>query len=212
LGNDGDERNIRWHHSTVTREQREIQNGHKGMTIWFTGLSASGKSTIANCLEEKLFKMGCHAMVLDGDNIRHGLNKNLGFSKEDREENIRRIGELAKLLTSKAIINIAAFISPFRADRAAARALQDEGDFIEVFIKCPIEVCEERDPKGIYKKARAGIIKDFTGISHPYEEPENPDLVIDSSQNDAAKCADEIINYLRDAGILLTKDAQETKL
>jgi adenylylsulfate kinase len=207
-----DQRNIKWHHSTVTREQRERQNGHKGLTIWFTGLSASGKSTIANCLEEKLFKMGGHAMVLDGDNIRHGLNKNLGFSKEDREENIRRIGELAKLLTSKAIINIAAFISPFRADRTKARALQDEGDFIEVFIKCPIEVCEERDPKGFYQKARAGIIKDFTGVSQPYEEPENPELVIDSSLKDADQCADDIIRYLRDAGILLMRDALEAAL
>jgi adenylylsulfate kinase len=205
-------RNIKWHHSTVTREQREIQNGHKGLTIWFTGLSASGKSTVANCLEEKLFKMGCHAMVLDGDNIRYGLNKNLGFSKEDREENIRRIGELSKLLTSKAIINIAAFISPYRADRAAARALQDEGDFIEVFIKCPIDVCEMRDPKGLYQKARAGIIKDFTGISQPYEEPEKPELVIDTSQNDAERCADDIISYLRNSGILLMKDALEATL
>lgn len=205
-------RNIKWHHSTVTREQREIQNGHKGLTIWFTGLSASGKSTIANCLEEKLFKMGCHAMVLDGDNIRHGLNKNLGFSKEDREENIRRIGELAKLLTSKAIINIAAFISPFRADRNKARALQDEGDFIEVFIKCPIEVCEERDPKGFYQKARAGIIKDFTGVSQPYEEPESPELLIDSSLKDADQCADDIISYLRNSGILLMRDALEATL
>ena len=205
-------RNIKWHHSTVTREQREIQNGHKGLTIWFTGLSASGKSTVANCLEEKLFKMGCHAMVLDGDNIRHGLNKNLGFSKEDREENIRRIGELAKLLTSKAIINIAAFISPFRADRAAARSLQAEGDFIEVFIKCPIDVCEKRDPKGLYVKARAGIIKDFTGISHPYEEPENPELVVDTCLNDAERCADEIISYLRSSGKLLMRDALEATL
>lgn len=207
-----DQRNIRLHHSTVTREQRERQNGHKGLTIWFTGLSASGKSTVANCLEEKLFKMGCHAMVLDGDNIRHGLNKNLGFSKEDREENIRRIGELAKFLTSKAIINIAAFISPFRADRVAARELQAEGDFIEVFIKCPIDVCEERDPKGLYQKARAGIIKDFTGISHPYEEPEDPELVVDTCQNDAEHCADDIISYLRNSGKLLMRDALEATL
>jgi len=198
-----DQRNIRWHHSTVTREQRERQNGHKGLTIWFTGLSASGKSTVANCLEEKLFKMGCHAMVLDGDNIRHGLNKNLGFSKDDREENIRRIGELAKLLTSKAIINIAAFISPYRADRATARALQDEGDFIEVFIKCPIEVCEKRDPKGLYQKARAGIIKDFTGVNDPYEEPEDPEVVIDTSLKDVDQCADEIIKYLERTRVLM---------
>jgi len=206
-----DQRNIKWHHSTVTRELRERQNGHKGLTIWFTGLSASGKSTVANCLEEKLFKMGCHAMVLDGDNIRHGLNKNLGFSKEDREENIRRIGELAKLLTSKAIINIAAFISPYRTDRAAARALQDEGDFIEVYIKCPIEVCEKRDPKGYYQKARAGLIKGFTGVTDPYEEPEDPELVIDSSLNDAGQCADDIIRYLEGAGVLM-KDALEAAL
>lgn len=205
-------KNIKWHHSTVTRDQRERQNGHKGLTIWFTGLSASGKSTIANCLEEKLFKMGCHAMVMDGDNIRHGLNKDLGFSKEDREENVRRIGELCKLLTSKAIINVAAFISPYRADRAKARALQEEGDFIEVFIKCPVEVCEERDPKGYYKKARAGILKDFTGISHPYEEPDDPELVIDSSLKDAVQCADDIIRYLKDAGILMDMDALEAAL
>ncbi len=184
------------HQADIAREDRERVNGHKGVTIWLTGLSASGKSTIAVMLEKKLFERGCHIIVLDGDNIRHGLNKNLGFGKADREENIRRIAELAKLFTSKGIINIAAFISPYRADRKLARLLQKEGDFLEVFIKCPISVCEERDPKGLYRMARAGEVKGFTGIDDPYEAPEAPELVLETDRFTPPECVDKVINFL----------------
>ncbi|HLB25802.1 MAG TPA: adenylyl-sulfate kinase, partial [Nitrospirota bacterium] len=194
--------NIFWHHGEITREDRERADGHKGVTIWLTGLSASGKSTVASLLEKRLFFMGCHTIVLDGDNIRHGLNKNLGFSKEDREENIRRIAELAKLFTSKGIINITAFISPYRADRDSARAIQQEGDFIEVYVRCPIDICEKRDPKGLYGKARAGLVKGFTGIDDPYEEPERPELVLDTDAKDPDECVDEILSLLVSRGVL----------
>ncbi len=185
-----------WHQTDITREDRERVNGHKGVTIWLTGLSASGKSTVAMMLEKKLFERGCHTIVLDGDNIRHGLNKNLGFGKADREENIRRIAELAKLFTSKGIINIAAFISPYRADRKMARSIQKEGDFLEVYIKCPIDVCEERDPKGLYRMARAGEVKGFTGIDDPYEAPEAPELVLETDKFVPPQCVDKVIGFL----------------
>ncbi len=194
--------NVFWHQADITREDRERANGHKGVTIWLTGLSASGKSTIAVMLEKKLFERGCHTIVLDGDNIRHGLNKNLGFGKEDREENIRRIAELAKLFTSKGIINIAAFISPYRADRDMARSIQKEGDFLEVFIKCPIGVCEERDPKGLYKKARAGEIKGYTGVDDPYEEPRAPELVLETDKLTPPECVDKVIKFLAQRKII----------
>lgn len=201
--------NIRWHYSTIGRDDRERKNGHKGVTIWLTGLSASGKSTVACRLEERLFRMGCHAIVLDGDNVRHGLNKNLGFSKEDREENIRRIAELAKLFTSVGIINITAFISPYRADRDGARALQPVGDFVEVYVRCPLEVCEGRDPKGLYKKARAGLISEFTGVSHPYEPPESPEVVLDTDAMTPDECVDGLLGYLHKNGYVSLPETRD---
>jgi len=170
--------NIVWHHATVTRERREKQNGHKSFILWFTGLSGSGKSTLAHALEEQLHQMGCRTFVCDGDNVRHGLNKDLGFSQEDRQENIRRIGEMCRLFIEAGVIPLTAFISPFREDRNVVRRLAGEGNFIEVFCDCSLETCETRDVKGLYAKARRGEIKDFTGISSPYEKPENPELVV----------------------------------
>jgi adenylylsulfate kinase len=188
--------NIKWHHGKITKEERVKLLNQKGATIWLTGLSGSGKSTIAVELEHVLIENKHHACILDGDNIRHGLNKNLGFSPEDRTENIRRIGEVAKLFTDANIITIAAFISPYRADRDGVRKLLNDGEFIEVYVECPVEVCEERDTKGLYKKARAGEVKDFTGISAPYEEPHNPELTIDSSNLSVEESTRAILNYL----------------
>jgi adenylylsulfate kinase len=174
----------------------------RGVTIWLTGLSGSGKSTIAVELEHALIENKHQAYILDGDNIRHGLNKNLGFSPEDRSENIRRIGEVAKLFTGANIITITAFISPYREDRNNARALQKEGEFIEVYVKCPLDVCEQRDTKGLYKKARAGEVKEFTGISAPYEEPSDPELTIDSSELSVEESTRAILNYLEEKGFV----------
>jgi adenylylsulfate kinase len=188
--------NIYWHEGVITRRERELLNGHRGFTIWFTGLSASGKSTIAVATEEALYRIGCRTYILDGDNIRHGLNKNLGFSPQDREENIRRIGEVAKLLRDCGIINMTAFISPYLKDRKTARELGNENEFIEVFVDCPIEICEQRDPKGVYLKARKGIIKDFTGISAPYEAPENPEIHLRTDKMAVEECVDFMLNYL----------------
>ena len=193
---------ITWHHGTVGRGDRERRNGHKGVTLWMTGLSASGKSTMAVVLEERIFSMDCQVMVLDGDNVRHGINSDLGFSREDREENIRRVAELAKLLTSKGIITIASFISPYRSDRSHARSLHDNGDFVEVFIDCPLDVCEARDPKGLYKKARAGQLSEFTGIDDPYEPPDDAEVVLDTWRHGPHECAEQVIVYLRDKGYL----------
>jgi len=192
--------NIKWHHGKITKEDRIRLTKQRGVTIWLTGLSGSGKSTIAVELEHALLENKHHAFILDGDNIRHGLNKNLGFSPEDRTENIRRIGEVAKLFTDANIITITAFISPYREDRNKARNLQGEGEFLEIYIKCPLEVCEQRDTKGLYKKARAGEIKDFTGISAPYEEPINPDLTIDTSEMSVEESTRIILNYLEEKG------------
>jgi len=180
----------------ITRRDRERLNGHKSFILWFTGFSGSGKSTLSHKVEEKLYEMGVHTYVLDGDNIRQGLNKDLGFSKGDREENIRRIGEVAKLFVDAGIAVLTAFISPYRRDREFVRNLVDEGDFIEVYVKCPLEVCEQRDPKGLYKKARAGEIKNFTGIDDPYEEPENPEIVVETDKMSVEQCVDRIIDYL----------------
>lgn len=188
--------NITWHDHQVTRGDRERLAGHKGLVLWFTGLSASGKSTVANIVDQKLHRRGCRSYVLDGDNIRHGLNKNLGFSAEDRAENIRRIGEVARLFADAGVIAITCFISPYRADRDAARALHPNGGFIEIFVDCPIEVCEQRDPKGLYKKARAGQLKGFTGIDDPYEPPLRPELVLQAGTESAEALADEVIAYL----------------
>jgi len=190
--------NIVWHPGKITRAKRERLSGHRGVTIWFTGLSASGKSTLAVAMEEALYEHGCHAYVLDGDNVRHGLNNNLGFSPEDRTENIRRIAEVAKLFRDAGVISLTAFISPYRSDRDSARKLaEDEHDaFIEVFVDCPVDVCEQRDPKGMYKKARAGLIKEFTGISAPYEPPEKPEIHLSTDQLTVSECVQSIMDYL----------------
>lgn len=190
--------NIKWHHGKITKAHRIDLMKQKGVTIWLTGLSGSGKSTIAVELEHALVENKHQAYILDGDNIRHGLNKNLGFSPEDRAENIRRIGEVAKLFTDANIITITAFISPYKEDRDNARKLQNEGEFIEIYVKCPINVCEQRDVKGLYKKARAGEIKEFTGISAPYEEPSNPELTIDTSVMPVEESTRAILKYLEE--------------
>ena len=195
-------KNIVWHEGKVKKEDREKLLGQKGVIIWLTGLPASGKSTIAHELEWKLLEMGKLAYVLDGDNIRHGLNSDLGFSPEDRKENIRRIGEVAKLFADAGIITITAFISPYREDRRRARSLVKEGEFIEVFVKCPLEVLIERDPKGLYKKALAGEIKEFTGISAPYEEPENPEIVVETDKETVEESVGKILSYLKEKKII----------
>jgi adenylylsulfate kinase len=194
--------NIVWHQGAITREDRQQLNGHKGCTVWLTGLSGSGKSTIAVELEKRLLERGVRTYILDGDNIRHGLNKNLGFSPEDRTENIRRIGEVAKLFCDAGLVALTAFISPYRADRDQVRAIMQLGDFIEVFVDCPVEVCEQRDVKGLYKKARAGEIKEFTGVSAPYEAPSVPELVIETSDQSVEKSALQILTYLERQGIV----------
>ncbi len=194
--------NIKWHHGKITKEDRLKLMKQRGVTIWLTGLSGSGKSTIAVELEHALIENKHQAYILDGDNIRHGLNKNLGFSPEDRSENIRRIGEVAKLFTDANIITITAFISPYREDRDNARALAKDGDFIEVYVKCPLDICEQRDTKGLYKKARAGEVKEFTGISAPYEEPSDPELTIDSSELSVEESTRAILNYLEEKGFV----------
>ena len=194
--------NIIWHQSEVNQAAREELLKQKGVVIWFTGLSGSGKSTIANQVANDLHQLGKLTYVLDGDNIRHGLNKNLGFSPEDREENIRRIGEVAKLFVDAGVITTTAFISPYRKDRDKAREVLEDGRFIEVFVDCPLEVCENRDPKGLYKKARAGEIKGFTGIDAPYEAPEKAEIVINTNDLDLAASTQKVIDYLSDKGSL----------
>lgn len=194
--------NVTWHDHSVTRDERCKLMGHKGCILWFTGLSACGKSTIANAVDRKLHDTGVHTFVLDGDNIRMGLNKNLGFSAEDRAENIRRIGEVAKLFADASIITATAFISPYRADRDKVRALMGQGGFIEVYVNASLETCEARDPKGLYKKARAGEIKGFTGISDPYEAPEKPELVLDSNTKGIDELSNEVIAYLKSSGYI----------
>lgn len=194
--------NITWHQGQVKKQDREKLLQQKGVVLWYTGLSGSGKSTLALAVEEKLFQHGHLCMVLDGDNIRHGLNKNLGFSPEDREENIRRIGEVAKLFTDAGLITMTAFISPYRKDRDKARALLPDGEFIEIYVKVPLDIAEQRDPKGLYKKARAGEIPEFTGISAPYEEPLKPELSIDTSQLDLDQSVEVVIDYLKEKGFV----------
>lgn len=195
--------NVHWHEGQIKQADRERLNGHKGVCMWFTGLSGSGKSTIAVKVEEKLYERGIKTYILDGDNIRHGLNKNLGFSPEDRTENIRRIGEVSKLFVDAGIMAMTAFISPYRADRDAVRNLMKKGEFIEIYVQATIETCESRDPKGLYKKAKAGEIKEFTGISAPYEEPLNPELIINTTEeSDIDKNAEKVIEYLTSKGYL----------
>lgn len=194
--------NITWHEGHVTREDREQRLGQRGVTIWLTGLSGSGKSTIAVAAEKELLAQGRVAYVLDGDNIRHGLNANLGFSPEDRTENIRRIGEVARLFTDAGVIVLTSFISPYRADRDAVRGKMEKGDFVEVYVAASLETCESRDVKGLYQKARAGQIPEFTGISAPYEEPRSPELVLDTNDQTVEASVSALVGYLRDQGYL----------
>jgi adenylylsulfate kinase len=197
------DKNIKWHKPRITKKDRWGSNKHQSALIWITGLSASGKSTIAIELEHKLFEKNIKTFVLDGDNVRHGLNKVLGFSPEDRKENLRRVGEMAKLLVEAGILTVAAFISPFASDRDAIRKLfSGDEEFVEVYLKCDLAVCESRDPKGLYKKARRGEIPDFTGISQPYEIPANPDITIESGSLCIDECVDAIIAYLRKEKII----------
>jgi adenylylsulfate kinase len=211
--------NVTWHEQSVSREMRENSNGHKGCVIWFTGLSGSGKSTVANTLDHMLHQKGLKSVVLDGDNVRHGLNAGpgmlrdthgdefsqrfgLGFSAIDREENIRRIGAVAEIFAQTGIIALTAFISPYRIDRDKVRNVLQPGEFIEVFVDAPIEICEQRDPKGLYKKARAGEIKGFTGIDDPYEEPLAPEMVLQAAEKTPDILAEEIISYLKNKGMI----------
>jgi adenylylsulfate kinase len=194
--------NVVWHRATVTRERREALNGHRSVMLWFTGLSGAGKSSLAHAVEEQLHQMGCRTFVFDGDNVRHGLCSDLGFSAEDRVENIRRVGEMAKLFLEAGVIALTAFISPFRSDRERVRSLVPHGEFFEVYCRCPLEVCEKRDVKGLYKRARKGEIKDFTGISSPYEEPENPELAVDTNDLSLDESAAKVIEMLRERGVI----------
>ncbi len=194
--------NIVWHQASVDRNARSQQRGHRSAILWFTGLSGAGKSTLANAVNTALFERGLSAYVLDGDNVRHGLCKDLGFSDSDREENIRRIGEVAKLFLDAGVIVLTAFVSPFRADRDKARGLVIAGDFIEIHCAADLSVCEERDTKGLYAKARAGEIKEFTGISSPYEAPEHPELSINTGDVSLESCVDQVIHYLVDQKII----------
>ncbi|WP_410981900.1 adenylyl-sulfate kinase [Bacillus cereus] len=194
--------NITWHTASVSKEERRKKSGHYSFVLWFTGLSASGKSTVANAVARKLFEKNIGNYVLDGDNIRHGLNKDLGFSESDRTENIRRIGEVAKLFVDQGTIVLTAFISPFRVDRQQVRDILEKDEFIEVFVKCPIEECEKRDPKGLYKKARQGDIKQFTGIDSPYEEPVEAEVVVETHLYSIEQCAEQIIGYLQERSFI----------
>jgi adenylylsulfate kinase len=194
--------NVFLQQAKITRAMKEDKNGHRGAVIWFTGLSGSGKSTLAHALEERLFLRGVRTYVLDGDNVRHGLCSDLGFSNDDRRENIRRIGETAKLMAEASLIVLTAFISPFREDRERVRGLMPHGDFLEIYVKCPLDVCESRDVKGLYKRARAGEIKGYTGIDSPYEEPERPDLIIDTSLNPLESELDQLIALLAAKGLI----------
>ena len=182
-----------WHHATVTRERREAMNGHRSAILWFTGLSGAGKSTLAHAVEEHLHRMGYRTFVLDGDNVRHGLCGDLGFSAADRAENIRRISEVAKLFMEAGVIVLTAFISPFSEDRNKVRAMVQPGEFIEIYCQCPVGVCEQRDVKGLYKKARAGEIAQFTGISSAYEPPEAPELVLNTAEMDLQDCVQKVL-------------------
>jgi len=190
-----------WHELAVTRADLEKLHGHSGATVWFTGLPSSGKSTLANAAAARLYRQGASVFVLDGDNIRHGLNNNLGFSPEDRAENIRRIGEVARLFTTAGVINLTAFISPYAEDRTTARDLQPDS-FIEVFCECSLEECERRDPKGMYRKARRGELRGFTGVDAPYEVPTDPELVLRTDEWSIEECVDAVVHYLSERGFI----------
>ncbi len=191
-----------WHHATVNRERRNQQNGHKSVVLWFTGLSGSGKSTLAHAVEERLHQQGSRTFVLDGDNVRHGLSGDLGFSEADRKENLRRIGEVCKLFIEAGTIILTAFISPYRADRDRVRGLMPHGEFLEVYVDCPLEVCEQRDVKGLYKRARAGEIAAFTGISAPYESPVNPELAVHTAQETLDESVERVLELLHVRGVV----------
>lgn len=191
-------KNIIWHETEVTKEEREALMQHKSAILWFTGLSGSGKSTISVALEKKLYEQNIHTYRLDGDNVRHGLNNNLGFSPDDRTENIRRVGEVSKLMIDAGLFTLAAFISPYRRDRDQVRGLVNPNEFLEVYVDASLETCEARDPKGLYKKARLGEIKEFTGIDAPYEEPIDPEIIIDTNKLSIDESVEAIINYLKD--------------
>ncbi len=194
--------NIVWHEASITKNQRREKNGHSSFILWFTGLSASGKSSVANAFAHRLFEEGKQAFVLDGDNIRHGLNSDLGFDEVSRKENIRRIGEVAKLFVEGGQIVLTAFISPYREDRQVVRNLVQNGEFIEVFVKCSVEACEKRDPKGLYKKARNNEIPNFTGISAPYEEPINPEIILDTENQTIEECVEQLQKILTEKGYI----------
>lgn len=191
-----------WHPTTVTKADRQRQNGHKSCILWFTGLSGAGKSTLANAVEQQLHERGLKSYVLDGDNIRHGLNRGLGFGPADRKENIRRIAEVAKLFVDAGVIVLTAFISPFREDRELARGLVEPDEFVEIYVKCPLEECERRDPKGLYRKARSGEIAEFTGITSPYEEPFAPELVVESGTQSVEESVRIVLRHLEERGII----------
>jgi adenylylsulfate kinase len=194
--------NVVWHNATVTRERHEALNGHRSVMLWFTGLSGAGKSTLAHSVEEYLHRNGCRTFTFDGDNVRHGLCSDLGSSAEDRVVNIRRIGEMAKLFLEAGVIALTAFISPFRSDREKVRSLVPHGEFLEIYCRCPLEICEERDIKGLYKRARAGEIKNFTGISSPYEQPEDPELVVNTGILSLEDSVAKVVELLRGRGII----------
>lgn len=194
--------NIVWHEASITKEERRTHNKHQSFILWFTGLSASGKSSVANAFARRLFDRGNQAFVLDGDNVRHGLNKDLGFDEAGRKENIRRIGEVSKLFVENGQIVLTAFISPYREDRQVVRALVEEGEFIEVYVRCSVETCEQRDPKGLYKKARNAEIPNFTGISAPYEQPENPEIILDTEHYSIEECVNQLTEILNSKGYI----------
>lgn len=194
--------NVVWHQQSITTDQRSAANGHKSAVLWYTGLSGSGKSTVANAVDQKLFERGCHTYVLDGDNVRHGLNGDLTFSDKDRVENIRRIGEVSKLFVDAGLLVSTAFISPFASDRQMVRSQHKEGQFVEVFIDTPLEICEQRDPKGLYKKARSGEIKNFTGIDSDYDVPVSPEVHLQTADKSIEECADEVIARLETLGLI----------
>ncbi|MCI1576851.1 MAG: adenylyl-sulfate kinase [Weizmannia coagulans] len=194
--------NITWHETQIKKEDRRRLNGHSSAVLWFTGLSGAGKSTLSVAVEQELHGRGIRTYILDGDNIRHGLNKNLGFSPEDRKENIRRIGEVSKLFVDAGVMVLTAFISPYRADRDMVRELVEDNEFVEIYVNCPLEECEQRDPKGLYKKARNGEIQNFTGIDAPYEAPEHPELVVETDKQPLEQAVEQVIRFLEEKGYI----------
>lgn len=195
--------NIVWHRAQITKQDRQRLNGHKSAVIWFTGFSGAGKSSLSVAVEKELHKRGIRTYVLDGDNIRHGLNNNLGFTPKDRTENIRRIGEVSKLFVDAGVMTLTAFISPYREDRNMVRAMVEQGEFVEIYVKCALKECEKRDPKGLYKKARKGEIKGFTGIDAPYEAPQNPELIVETDKETLRESVAQVLNFLREQGYIV---------